>query len=579
IMCHGPQRTQNLDADSRRAFHRVHYGSKIDPANRFHGLAVTYPQDIRNCTQCHASNAAQGDQWKKNPSRLACGSCHDYVEFGTSTAPTCTDPPTLDSTSGLPVKCKHVGGVQNDDTTCGNSGCHTDTKIADKHQPVLRPDPNNAWLVSGGNTRTNAAWLAAAGYVPTGAAKITYEIDSVKAVDDSAIAPNKRLQITFKLKKDGTDVVFQTASSTVTEMIQGFVGSPSIYFAFAVPQDGNNKPADFNATANAYLKSIWDGSATGSSAGTMTGPDTNGFYTVTLTGRQIPPTATMLTGGLGYTYQLTTTPPLTQIDLAAYPYDTNGKKQGGLIVAALNVWKVADGFTGRRAIVENARCNNCHGQLGVTPSYHAGQRNDAPTCSFCHVPDRASSGWAAGSRYFIHAIHAGRKRFTPYTFHAASATANFSEVEFPSPLNDCKVCHLPNTYDFTASASLAAVPNLQLTTVANGTYDSNPANNSSYYTLSPYVIADGVTNYGARFSYNSATGSTTQAASSTLVMSPITTVCSACHDTPSAIMHMKNNGGQFYAQRSAVLAAGQTEGCMLCHGPGRIAAIGAVHQQ
>jgi hypothetical protein len=42
---------------------------------------------------------------------------------------------------------------------------------------------------------------------------------------------------------------------------------------------------------------------------------------------------------------------------------------------------------------------------------------------------------------------------------------------------------------------------------------------------------------------------------------------------------MKANGGQFYSQRSTVLGAGASrEQCMLCHGPGRVAAIGLVHQ-
>jgi hypothetical protein len=41
---------------------------------------------------------------------------------------------------------------------------------------------------------------------------------------------------------------------------------------------------------------------------------------------------------------------------------------------------------------------------------------------------------------------------------------------------------------------------------------------------------------------------------------------------------MTANGGQFYAPRSTVLA-GPPEQCMICHGPGRIAAIGEVHQR
>jgi OmcA/MtrC family decaheme c-type cytochrome len=256
----------------------------------------------------------------------------------------------------------------------------------------------------------------------------------------------------------------------------------------------------------------------------------------------------------------------------------DGKAQGGLSVPAPNVWKVATGFTARRAIVDNEKCKNCHGALGVEPTFHSGQRNDGPTCSFCHNPNRTSSGWSAGSKYFIHAIHAGRKRSVDFTWHATQAGPGYDEVEFPGTLNSCTTCHVANSFDFTNPTNLAAVANMELTTVATGKYNTDPLVNSTYYTVSPYVVADNVTDYGAGFSYNAGTNVTTEAAGTTLVVSPITGACSACHDTPIAIDHMEANGGQFYAPRGAVLSVGAREQCLLCHGPGRIAAIGEVHQ-
>jgi OmcA/MtrC family decaheme c-type cytochrome len=343
-------------------------------------------------------------------------------------------------------------------------------------------------------------------------------------------------------------------------------------------------PTDFNATASGYIKKIWDGSATGSGAGTIAGPDAAGYYTIKLTGVQIPSTAKQLTGGVGYTYSLSSAPPLVQTNHPDYPWTPNvpadGKAQGGLSVPAPNVWKVATGYTGRRPIVDNAKCNACHGLLGVTPSFHAGQRNDGPTCSFCHTPNRTSSGWAAGSKYFIHAIHAGRKRSVDFTWHAIAAGPGYDEIEFPGTLNHCTTCHVANTYDFVSSTNLASLANQQFTTVATGIYNSDPLLNSSYYTLSPYVVADGVTSYGNGFSYNAATNVTVEAAGTTLVLSPITGACAACHDSTIAIDHMTANGGWFYEPRAAALAPGAPkEQCMICHGPGRVAAIGVVHQR
>ena len=299
-ICHNPGRTSNPSADSKVFVHRLHGSAALQPANLFHGMSVTYPQDVRNCGTCHAG-AAQGDQYKTNPSILACGSCHDYVSFSGAAAATCTDPVTVDAT-GLAVPCNHIGGTQANDAAC--SGCHSAASITTKHAAVVPPDANNIFDVVGGNQRTNAAYIAAGGYVPPGAAVITNDVLSVSR------NASKQPVVVFKFKKSvngatATDVVFNTyAAGTTEELMTGFVGAPSVYFAFAVPQDGIAAPADFNATVNGYLRSIWNGTATGTGAGTMTGPDANGYYTVTLTGVVVPDTATMLTGGIGYSYDL-----------------------------------------------------------------------------------------------------------------------------------------------------------------------------------------------------------------------------------------------------------------------------------
>jgi len=62
-----------------------------------------------------------------------------------------------------------------------------------------------------------------------------------------------------------------------------------------------------------------------------------------------------------------------------------------------------------------------------------------------------------------------------------------------------------------------------------------------------------------------------------LVVSPITTVCFACHDTPLAIAHFETNGGSVYEPRSTALNT--TEACIVCHGPGRVADIKEVHSR
>ena len=49
------------------------------------GRPWPFPADPRRCESCHEqkSGAAQADAYLKNPSRAACGSCHDNVNFAT----------------------------------------------------------------------------------------------------------------------------------------------------------------------------------------------------------------------------------------------------------------------------------------------------------------------------------------------------------------------------------------------------------------------------------------------------------------------------------------------------------------
>jgi OmcA/MtrC family decaheme c-type cytochrome len=217
--------------------HKIHMGERLSlQGGSYAGLlalnADTYPQDIRNCQKCHrnpAGNPApQADNWKARPSRRACNACHDAVSF--------TSPPPLG-------RVLHTGGAVADDTNC--TLCHKsdDTDLAGKpqHLAVLPPDPNATWFTGGTNSNTNAAYIAATGVVPPGANVVSYVINSV------GVDANGHPQIVFKFQMDGADVVFTTQPASATpaqELIPGgnFVGSPSAYFAWAVPQDGIAAP-------------------------------------------------------------------------------------------------------------------------------------------------------------------------------------------------------------------------------------------------------------------------------------------------------------------------------------------------
>jgi OmcA/MtrC family decaheme c-type cytochrome len=613
--------------------HKLHMSANLTKIGYNYGgiayeTACKFPQDVRNCTKCHDGSAtstnktAQGDNWMTVPQRAACGACHDGINFaGTAktdtgsslgfqgTGITLADAKRLKAIPPQALQQNgHAGGVQLDDAACAL--CHNPTRIDTnvKHIPVTPPSPANALLATNANpgspnANTNAASIASnTSRLPAGAIKVTYEINSV------SLNASRNPVMQFRLLQDGVPKDLNVLATTVAnpataqkEIWDNYMGAPSLYFVFSVPQDGIAAPADFNASASTYLRSLWNGTATGTSAGTLIVPAaTGGFYTATLTGSTLPANAVMLTGGVGYSYNNKSSLPLTQTNVTGFPTApataaglATGMPNttGGLIVIAPNVQKAATGFTPRRPIVEDARCNTCHQELGAftEDAFHAGQRNDGTTCSWCHNPNKSSSGWSADSTSFVHAIHSAAFRTVKYNWHAPTVDDGFYTVKYPGILNNCEACHLPGTFDYSAPASAIPFPNnRQYRAAAIGTTATTNFLPVTFST-SPYVDQAGATNYGTGFAFD-ANGAPTPGAAAgnplNLVTSPIATVCFACHTDGLAMSHMESNGGTIYDARgtpatataAATGALAKVEQCTLCHLTGKVADIKVVHQ-
>ena len=629
--------------------HKIHMGEELTRTGyNIAGVQpnhIKYPQLITNCAKCHSGDTTkpdgtantvtkldgtvvqmatpQGNNWSTNPNRKACGACHDGINFNTGLGKTLAGKTTGHGAGG-------VGEAQANDSMCAT--CHTPAAIKKVHVAItpqsktntLFADCANFGACSGNN---NAAWLASNhNNLPEGAIKVTYDVKSVSRNS------SKQPVMVFRILQNGQRVDFKAFSGSTDnavlsdeEMWPNFMGSPSAYFVFAVPQDGITTPADFNASASGYLRSIWNGKASGTGAGTLTPApapdDVDGYYTVTLTGVTIPDNAVMLTGGLGYTYNPTSTMPLTQTNLITYPVTdatANGlngsanitaataafqpNKTGGLIVVSPDVQVVASAgaaaggtggaYTGRRQIVEDKRCNNCHQELGAfnESQFHGGQRNDGTTCAWCHTPNRSSQGWSVDSTNFVHGIHGALKRTKNFTYYAPSTTDGFWKIGYPGVLKNCEACHIPGSYDFSNAASKAATG---LDGSAGGdkrlfryaaTGNLNSTDPLVQFRYSPYIVQG--TNYGSGFSFNAGTQATTNAAPTTLLETPTATVCFACHDDDTTVKssmgatakaHMLANGGKIYAARGAADPS-KTETCLTsCHGPSSAANIKAVH--
>jgi len=224
-------------------------------------------------------------------------------------------------------------------------------------------------------------------------------------------------------------------------------------------------------------------------------------------------------------------------------------------VAYFGIEDPAD-ITPRRQKVDIDRCDNCHERL----SLHGGNRNDNPqVCVTCHNPNAtdinrrpADPADAADGKveegidfkYLIHRIHAAQ--IVVYGF--GNSLHDFRDVEFPQRLSHCTACHTDNGFYPVAFDS-----GVLATTISTGADPASPLDDVN--------------------------------------ITPNASACSACHTSADAKLHMEQNGGSFDACQAAdgmisvrVDTCGGTPGptisetCTICHGPGRIADVAAVHE-
>jgi OmcA/MtrC family decaheme c-type cytochrome len=125
VLCHQPQNadpTTGNSLDLKVMAHKIHMGSSLPSVvgtTTTKGVpyqiagymnfitdfsTVVDPSQAQRCEVCHSqtTGAAQATAYMTTPSRVACGSCHDDVNFATG--------------------ANHAGGFQQDDTQCHN--CH-----------------------------------------------------------------------------------------------------------------------------------------------------------------------------------------------------------------------------------------------------------------------------------------------------------------------------------------------------------------------------------------------------------------------------------------------------------------------
>ncbi|OIQ78670.1 doubled CXXCH motif (paired_CXXCH_1) [mine drainage metagenome] len=515
------------------------------------------PQSVENCTTCHAGSnsvtsnknkTTDGDNWMTKPSIIACTACHDGLTLnadGTQLTGAGT------ALNGLTTG--HLGGAAGnaDCAFCHKPGGFKDIAVAHR---LAVPSQNNPVVQAGIST-------------------FQFNISNV------TINASNQVVVKFQILQNGTAVALNTYAAGAVP-VTGFTGGPSINIAYATGQDGIAAPADWNSGHDAAtLTDLWAG-ANGNS---LTGPDATNTYTATIASSSVGKYSS------AHSLALPTDAKMVTAMMAGAFTDANANVLPGTPAMVAASGNTPDGKpnVARRVIFKEAKCNSCHDRLGTAPNFHGGNYSIA-MCAACHTPNQGgSTGWSASFRVWVHGIHSASKRTVPFTWHAVSKTDNYSQLNYPGVVRDCQQCHEAGTYDFSASQYTDALVGSMLDVQAT-TSILNPASTTNYVfpQAAPvgsgqyaYGIAvDNTTSYGTGNSIDPATGKIVAQTNQglNLVTSPITAVCSSCHDSASAISHFAANNGSFYQPRS--VAVTKTESCLVCHGPGKVAAIADVHK-
>jgi OmcA/MtrC family decaheme c-type cytochrome len=217
IMCHTPQTINpdtQLTQDMKVLIHKIHMGSSLPsvkagtPYRIWHRgqwsdfSTVVFPQDVRNCTTCHAKGATQADNWKTSPSAAVCGSCHDDVNFASGT--------------------NHVNLPQPDDNQC--KSCHPSNAVSDFDAsiPGAHLIPENSASLPGLVTKI----LKVDGATPGNAPTVTF---SVMDKSNNPVDISKITQIRVVLGGPNTDYQTGAAGIRVSEDPSKTPGTSGVY--------------------------------------------------------------------------------------------------------------------------------------------------------------------------------------------------------------------------------------------------------------------------------------------------------------------------------------------------------------
>jgi len=511
VTCHNAGSTDansTNTVDMKVMIHKLHAGANLPSVQDGGEYAIWgfrdskhdysnlhYPQDIRNCVNCHVGTGtvgdrkdlvltSQGDNWSEVATAAACGSCHDD-QLGPD---------------------GHIGSKE-DDSGCAS--CHSEGgragSIADSHRI----------LTAEAGERFAAEILMITNTAPGEFPQVQYKI--VDPTNDNAPYDLQNDPVWTATDSGASRLAIDLAWDTVDYTNTGNGQDEASAVSLDALQGTPN--GDGSYTVESKL-AIPDGSldpgiaATGSGVATVEGHPAVNF------GSEEEPDVQRIS--------FTNTHEFFSIDEAdGQPND-------------------------RRDVADLEGCLTCHSQL----SLHGNNRtDDLQVCVACHNPrntDRqvrevASSPPTDGKdeesidfKTMVHGIHAagmrenalqvvGFRGFTTYVYDEEA-------VHYPGNLANCTTCHTEEGFQ------LPLAPGVLGTTVDTGEDHTSPVDD--------------------------------------LVTTPITAVCSSCHDGGESASHMTSNGGNFSTTQAAIDSGEVFEDCNSCHREGSgVADAWEVHQK
>ncbi|MGA7594236.1 MAG: OmcA/MtrC family decaheme c-type cytochrome [Gallionella sp.] len=528
---------------------------------------VEYPQDVRNCTKCHdgSTNAVNktkdGDNWMNVPSRLACGACHDGIDF-TLAAGAVGSVTLQDRDADVKAKVAvgtthtgHLGGIQTDDHLC--TTCHSAGNVAIYHGPAPTNPATGIPATADINQRSLSATITAASVSGTdGSVTVNFTIadSSGGPVDDSTVVAGTNTAPYVIPVTTGTSpatLPFKSLNFTLAKLMPSLNGASTYWKSYTGKCNVNNAtpnpdmvalettPGDVTTIPASAYHNILQGYSEieygqlGAGKPTMApgiltdlgggnwsykfalvnanthNSDGSGDIRTITSAINLNTNATAL--GLDYTAVPTCPDPNAGYDATLthrIGMILNKTSDGTDNVTNATYDFVPDGVTKAetRNIVTMANCATCHAGRKI----HKGYATEL--CVTCHNqntsdPSDADANHTVDLKFIVHKLH---YKGTDQTVHGETFGTG-PMIGYPGNVMKCTVCHNENA--------------------------TKPATSTS----------DGVSSTKTGKLENAAAWYTT----------PTAEACGTCHDDTAATTHIQSTG-----------ISGGVEMCTVCHGAG-----------